>query len=270
MPDPYASIEEADDSMQAQLVDVLELRAADQRQREMLASYLAELDPPKSAKVLEVGCGTGAVSRTLAKMPNVETVIGIDPSRVFVEKAQELSKAVSKLTFRTGDGKSLDFEDESFDLVVFHTSLCHIPTPEKALQEAHRVLRPEGWLAVFDGDYVTTSVAIDDCDPLQVAIDSWILNFVENPWLSRQLPTILSSIGFSVKSYRSQGYTKDSSDPSYMLTIVGRGVDRLVAAGTIGPDQADLLRTEAERRVESDQFFGHISFISAIARRPTL
>jgi ubiquinone/menaquinone biosynthesis C-methylase UbiE len=266
MADLYASIAQADDSLQTQLAEVLELRADDQRQQEMLASYLSELNLPEKTKVLEVGCGTGPVCRTLAKISNVETVIGIDPSRVFVEKAREISKDIPGVSFRMGDGKSIEFDDQSFDLVVFHTSLCHIPTPEKALQEAHRVLRPGGWLAVFDGDYVTTSVAIDDADPLQVPVDLWIRNFVENPWLSRRLPTFLSSIGFLLENYRSHGYTK-ISDASYMLTIIDRGVDLLVASDTMGPDEAELLRNEAKRRVASDRFFGHISFISAIARR---
>jgi ubiquinone/menaquinone biosynthesis C-methylase UbiE len=112
----------------------------------MLASYLAELHPPEDAKVLEVGCGIGAVCRTLINIPTVQTVIGVDPSPVFVAKAREIAKDVSGVTFQTGDGRSLAFDDESFDLVVFHTSLCHIPHPERALREAHRVLRPgAGW-----------------------------------------------------------------------------------------------------------------------------
>ena len=90
MPDLYASIAETSDSVQVQLADVLELRADDQRQREMLESYLSELDLPEKTRVLEVGCGTGPVCRTLAKIPNVETVVGIDPSHVFVEKAREI------------------------------------------------------------------------------------------------------------------------------------------------------------------------------------
>ena len=266
MPDPYASIAEIDQSVQVRLADVLELRAADQRQREMLESYLSELDPPEKARALEVGCGTGAVCRALANIENIETVIGVDPSPVFIEKARELSESISGVSFQAGDGRSLNFDDDSFDLAVFHTSLCHIPAPEKALQEAHRVLRPGGWLAVFDGDYVTATVAIDDFDPLQVPVDLMIRNFVENLWLSRRLPKILSSIGFVVESYRSHGYTK-TSEPSYMLTIIDRGVDLLVTSETMGLSQAEALRTEAKRRVESGEFFGHISFVSAIARR---
>ena len=67
MPDPYASIDRADPDMQARLAEVLELRAADPQQRAMLQAYLSELELPELARALEVGCGTGAVSRVLAE-----------------------------------------------------------------------------------------------------------------------------------------------------------------------------------------------------------
>jgi hypothetical protein len=54
-------------------------------------------------------------------------------------------------------------------IALFHTTICHIPDPERALGDAFRVLRPHGWLAVFDGDYATTTVAIGDFDPFKRA-----------------------------------------------------------------------------------------------------
>jgi len=92
MPDPYAHIASADVDLQARLAAVLELRAADPQQRAMLNAYLSEVRLPDSAIGLDVGCGTGAVTRALAEMPRVREAIGIDPSPVFVDKAREIGR----------------------------------------------------------------------------------------------------------------------------------------------------------------------------------
>jgi cyclopropane fatty-acyl-phospholipid synthase-like methyltransferase len=81
MPDPYTSIAQADKEMQTRLADVLELRASDPQQRAMLDAYLSELRFPSGAIALDVGCGTGAVSRVLAEMPAFEKSSGLTPRR---------------------------------------------------------------------------------------------------------------------------------------------------------------------------------------------
>jgi len=54
-----------------------------------------------------------------------------------------------------------------------------------------------------------------------------------------------------------------------MLTIVDRGADVLAQAGSIGADQAEALKSEARRRAKAGAFFGHISYISLIADKPS-
>jgi hypothetical protein len=120
-------------------------------------------------------------------------------------------------------------------------------------------------LAIFDGDYPTASVATDAFDPLQSAVAAMMASYVRNPWLTRRLAKVVATLGFKITSLRSHGYVQTET-PAYMLTLVDRGADILLAGGTIGVDQAEALKAEARRRVAAGEFFGHISFLSVIAR----
>jgi hypothetical protein len=53
-----------------------------------------------------------------------------------------------------------------------------------------------------------------------------------------------------------------------MLTLIDRGADILSRSGVLGVETADALRQEARRRAQAGEFFGHISFVSLVARKP--
>ena len=267
VPDAYATIADIDVAVQERLAGVLELRAADPQQRAMLESYLSEIEFRSGARVLEVGCGTGPVTRALACRPGVSEAVGLDPSPGVPRQGRELTGDATKLRFEQGDGRSLPFADEDFDVVVLHTTLCHIPEPERVLTEAFRVVRPQGTLAVCDGDYATVTVALGVWDPLQDCIEAVKAAFLNDPWLVRRLPALLRSAGFELVSSTSHGYLP-TADPEYVLTLVDRGADALASWGRIGPGLAAALKAEARLRVETDRFFGFIGFASFIARKP--
>jgi trans-aconitate methyltransferase len=90
MPDVYFTITKAAPALLEGLMTALERRAADPQQRAMLDTYLADVTIPQDARVLEIGCGTGAVTRVLAAWPGVAAAVGVDPSPVFVAKARTL------------------------------------------------------------------------------------------------------------------------------------------------------------------------------------
>jgi ubiquinone/menaquinone biosynthesis C-methylase UbiE len=267
MPDVYATVTELESAMQERLAGVLETRGADPQQQALRRAFLADVDFPPRARVLEVGCGTGVLTRVLACWPNVNDVVGVDPARSFLDRARDLAADLQNVTFREADGRSLPFDDDSFDVAVFDSTLSHVPGPDRALAEAFRVTRAGGWLAIFDGDYATTTVAIGDHDPLQTCVDAMLAGSVHDRWVVRRLPALVRDGGYEVVQVRSHGYVEDA-EAGYMLTIVERGVDLLHAAGQIGSDTAAALKAEARRRVETGSFFGHIAYGSLIARKP--
>lgn len=265
--DPYANIAEADSDVVRSIAERMELRAASSEQQAMLQAYLDDVPWPENAHVLEMGCGTGPVARTITSRFNAASVVGLDPSVEFIKIAQELADGLTGLSFQVGDARDSKLGDESFDVVVLHTALCHIPEPERALTEAWRVLNPGGFIAVFDGDYATSTVAIAEHDPLQVCSSAVTQHNVMDRWIIRRLPHMLKDSGFEAVHFRSHGYA-DVIDPIYMLGHAERGAELLAQQGVIGEPLAEALKQEARRRAAEGRFFGHIAYGSAVARKP--
>jgi ubiquinone/menaquinone biosynthesis C-methylase UbiE len=266
MPDIYATITEVGLEIQERLVDVLEMRVNDPRQRAMWENYLSQVNFPPGAKVLEIGCGTGAVSRMLAQWPGVAQVLGVDPSPVFIAKARALAQGIPNLSFKESDGRSVALDEDTFDVVVVHQALSHVPQPEQLLAEAFRVLRPSGWLAVFDGDYATATIAMAERDPLEACVHAFRTNFVHDPWIVRRLPQLIQTAGFEVMPMHSHGYV-EAPEGAYMLTWIDRGADVLLHTGRISQETAEALKAEARRRSAAKAWFGHIAFASVLGQK---
>jgi len=104
------------------------------------------------ADALEIGCGTGFFLLNLAQAGVVEKghVTDISPGMVAVAEQNAAALGLS-VEGRVADAETLPYDDASFDLVVGHAVLHHVPDVEKALREVLRVLRPGGRL-VFAGE----------------------------------------------------------------------------------------------------------------------
>lgn len=265
MPDVWSTVADLDASAQDRLADVLETRGADPQQA-MRRAFLDDVAVPAESRGLDVGCGTGVLTRVIASLPGVALVVGVDPAPSLLERARALARDLPNITFQEADGRALPIADETFDVVVFDSTLSHMPGPERALAEAYRVTRPSGWLAVFDGDYATTTVALSDHDPLQPVVDLMMANSVTDRWLVRRLPALVADSGFVAACFRGHGFVETGG--GYMLTVVDRGVDLIRASGQIGVDLASALKAEARQRVAAGSFFGHIAYASLTARKP--
>lgn len=112
---------------------------------------LAGLQPGES--VLDVGCGTGALTRMAARAvaPNGD-VVGIDPSPQMIATARRNGRNVPRLQFQLAPIEQLPLESRTFDVVLSSLMLHHLPGDLKksGLAEVRRVLKPGGRLVIVD------------------------------------------------------------------------------------------------------------------------
>jgi ArsR family transcriptional regulator len=100
--------------------------------------------------VADLGAGEGLISQLLAR--NAKQVWCIDNSPKMVEVGTELAKknGLTNLAYRLGDIEQVPLPDESVDLAILSQALHHARHPQKAVDEAHRILRPGGQLLILD------------------------------------------------------------------------------------------------------------------------
>lgn len=94
----------------------------------------------KGGRVLEIGCGTGRLTKWIA--PHCEWIAGIDLEPRFSIKAREMSR--DQTTFLLADGLDLCFADQAFDAVVAMEVIEHVQDAYSFIKEALRVLKDQG------------------------------------------------------------------------------------------------------------------------------
>ncbi|WP_219500513.1 class I SAM-dependent methyltransferase [Nonomuraea ceibae] len=107
--------------------------------------------PRPGDRILDVGCGTGYLSRILSPVAGPGgQVTGVDPSPAMIGYARD--RAPGNCEYVVAGGEDLPFPDGSFDLVVSTLAVHHIPSEARpaAAREMFRVLRPGGRLLVAE------------------------------------------------------------------------------------------------------------------------
>lgn len=104
-------------------------------------------------RILDVGCGTGSLTRTLATESSRFEIVGIDPVPAFVEYART-QLGDSRVTFEHANALDLPYSEGSFDHTLSMLVLMFISEPEKAAAQMRRVTRPGGTVAACTWDRV--------------------------------------------------------------------------------------------------------------------
>lgn len=115
-------------------------RIIDKKQKSVLIKFLKDI--PQTAKILEVGCGSGRFLEFLEKM-GYKNVYGIDSSKEMLEIAGKKTKA----TLKIGNVYKIPYGNNSFDVVFSVHVLMHIQKPKKMIEEMIRVSKN---IVIFD------------------------------------------------------------------------------------------------------------------------
>lgn len=110
----------------------------------------AGLEFRPNISALDICCGTGDLTISLAhRMPQGE-VTGLDFNKAMLEIAKKKAYGIMNLSLVQGDAMDLPFPDNSFDIVTIGFGLRNVPDADKALAEIYRVLKSNGQLGILE------------------------------------------------------------------------------------------------------------------------
>jgi ubiquinone/menaquinone biosynthesis C-methylase UbiE len=268
--DAMQLITEQDRATLERFAERLEFRGTDPTFVAYREAYLAAMDLPPAAAVLDAGCGTGVVARALAARDGFAgTVTGVDLSPEFIAVAGRLAReeaVAERVEFLTGDAHDLDFPAASFDAVVAHTLVSHVRDPLAVLGEVARVVRPGGSVAVFDGDYASLTFSSSDQRlgaRMEEALQSTIMSA---PRVMRDLPRLLPRVGLRLETTQAHVYAEAGSS-RFTLGIAETYGPLAASAGLLPPEQVDAWLADQRRSAEDGTFFAACNYYAYVARR---
>jgi SAM-dependent methyltransferase len=120
--------------------------------RRVAERFVPWVDVARGGAWVDVGCGTGVLTRAIIELASPASVVGVDPSAGFLRTARS-SVRDSRVEFVEGSGGALPLVDESIDAVVSGLVLNFVPEVGEALIDMRRVARREGIVAAYVWDY---------------------------------------------------------------------------------------------------------------------
>ena len=152
--------------------------------------------------VLDVGCGTGEITRRLADRYPQARLLGLDIMEGNLQLARRDSAGYGeRVRYEVGDAFALKQADASVDLLVCRHMSQAVPEFPRVLAEFKRVLRPGGWLHLLSEDYGMLHMSVvGERDPdrfwNQVVVNSFFPSIDCDGRIGRHSPALLARAGF--------------------------------------------------------------------------
>jgi SAM-dependent methyltransferase len=219
-----------------------------------IEGHLRHLPSAGVKRVLDVGCGSGSMSRLIARsLPNVE-VVGVDLRQQYLDyaRARAHDEGIENLKFQRGDVFALPFSEGSFDLVWSKYLLQWLREPKAALAEFKRVTKPGGH--VVSCDYVGFVVDHYPIDPEFERKLREITALLVDVNIGRKVAPYMIALGFRDVAVEIETDT--------LFTVIGRiDAERRQNLQTqfqaMWPHLVNILGSEADMKELADRFLAH-------------
>ena len=270
--DPWneSAMRGAEEAETRELARLLELRGHAEDQVTIRHAYLDVLSIEVGQHVLDVGCGTGVVTREVARRVGPGgRVVGLDPSPLMLSVARELAEQEGvheQIEFRVGDVRDLSFRDATFDVIVAITALSHTTDAERAIPGLLRVLRPGGRIGILDLDSTSWVISHPNRD-VTLRIGALAATIATDGWLARRLPGLLESAGF--EDVRVRAFTPLERDPA---GFYAQNAERWAAAamrfGAISEEELHRWLAALHAEQAANRYFAGLTHLFLWGRRP--
>jgi ubiquinone/menaquinone biosynthesis C-methylase UbiE len=261
----FSAVDDSDDT--ATLIAALDEQAAMPAIQRLRAAAISLLTPRFGDRIIDVGCGTGDTSRTLAHLVGpAGVVVGIEPSDTMLREARRRTiNPALPVDFRPGDITALAIGDSTFDGVYCERVLQHVDAPHVAVSELVRVTRSGGRIVVVDTDWGMH--AIHGADPRLTAriVDAWANN-AANAWSGRRLPALFAAAGMPNPTVVAETVT--STDPHHPRRAPFTTIAAASHAAGITPADAARWLAQLADAGERGQFFWSLTLFAVAATRP--
>ncbi len=232
---------------------------------------------PPGVSVLEVGCGVGAQTITLAqRSPGaVLTCLDISADSLAEARRRVTAAGIDTVTFIQADVFDLPHPDGPLSAATFdHVFVCflleHLPSPEEALTRLRVMLKPGGTITVVEGDHGSTYFH-PDSEPARDAIACQVTlqrHAGGDALIGRRLYPLLSSAGYDQVSVSPRLVYVDATRPGLVegfirntFTAMVEGVRHpAIAAGLITAERFDHGIRDLHRTTEPDGVFCYTFF----------
>jgi ubiquinone/menaquinone biosynthesis C-methylase UbiE len=264
--DVYRITDKLEPATLAAMARRLEMRGEHPVFARLIERYLDALDLSSVDSLIDIGCGTGVVSRRIANRRDFSgRVTGVDISPYLIDEARRLAAELGlgdRLGFELSHQGDIAASERSYDAAVIHTVLSHVDRPDAVLRETARIVRPNGRIVVFDGDFASIAFA-----PGRTSVGDFSGAVVTNRFVMRDMPRLARSLGLEILRFMPE-IIAEAGAADFWRPALEAMRTFIPASGLADASEAHSWTDELLQASENGEFFGACCYYSYILRVP--